>query len=85
MKTTTIIPENETKAEKFIRIATPRVNSVIDKRTSSPTAPVLPMSTTKSRLNPCLTQSATPLTLVTPSSSRNRKPKKSVSLSDCFT
>ena len=31
MKTTTIIPENETKAEKFIRIATPRVNSVIDK------------------------------------------------------
>lgn len=31
MKTTTIIPDNETKAEKFIRIATPRVNSVIDK------------------------------------------------------
>lgn len=31
MKTTTIIPENETKAEKFLRIATPRVNSVIDK------------------------------------------------------
>ena len=31
MKTTTIIPENETKAEKFVRIATPRVNSVIDK------------------------------------------------------
>lgn len=31
MKTNTIISENETKAEKFIRIATPRVNSVIDK------------------------------------------------------
>ena len=31
MKTTANIPENETKAEKFIRIATPRVNSVIDK------------------------------------------------------
>ena len=31
METTTIIPENETKAEKFVRIATPRVNSVIDK------------------------------------------------------
>lgn len=31
MKTATIIPENETKAGKFIRIATPRVNSVIDK------------------------------------------------------
>jgi len=31
MKTNIIIPENETKAEKFVRIATPRVNSVIDK------------------------------------------------------
>lgn len=31
MKTITIIPQNETKAEKFVRIATPRVNSVIDK------------------------------------------------------
>lgn len=31
MKTTTIIPVNETKAEKFIRIATPRMNGVIDK------------------------------------------------------
>lgn len=31
MKKTTIIPENETKAEKFVRIATYRVNSVIDK------------------------------------------------------
>ena len=31
MKTSTIIPENETKSEKFIRIATPRVNSVINK------------------------------------------------------
>ena len=31
MTTTNLIPENETKAEKFIRIATPRVNSVIDK------------------------------------------------------
>lgn len=31
MKTTNIIPENETKVEKFVRIATPRVNSVIDK------------------------------------------------------
>ena len=31
MKTTTIIPENETKNEKFLRIATPRVNAIIDK------------------------------------------------------
>lgn len=31
MKTNTIIPENETKVEKFVRIATPRVNSVVDK------------------------------------------------------
>ena len=31
MKTTNIIPENETKNEKFMRIATPRVNSIIDK------------------------------------------------------
>lgn len=28
---TTIITENETKSEKFVRIATHRVNSVIDK------------------------------------------------------
>lgn len=26
-----IIPENETKNEKFLRIATPRVNAIIDK------------------------------------------------------
>lgn len=31
MKTTTIIPESETKNEKFLRIATPRVNAIIDK------------------------------------------------------
>lgn len=31
MKNTTIIPENETKNEKFLRIATPRVNAIIDK------------------------------------------------------
>lgn len=31
MKATTIIPENETKNEKFLRIATPRVNVIIDK------------------------------------------------------
>lgn len=31
MKKTNIIPENESKNEKFIRIASPRVNSVIDK------------------------------------------------------
>ena len=31
MKTTTIIPDNETKNEKFLRIATPRVNAIIDK------------------------------------------------------
>lgn len=31
MKATTIIPENETKNEKFLRIATPRVNAIIDK------------------------------------------------------
>lgn len=31
MKTNTIIPENETKNEKFLRIATPRVNAIIDK------------------------------------------------------
>ena len=31
MKTTTIITENETKNEKFLRIATPRVNAIIDK------------------------------------------------------
>ena len=31
MKTTTIIPENETKNDKFLRIATPRVNAIIDK------------------------------------------------------
>lgn len=31
MKTTAIIPENETKNEKFLRIATPRVNAIIDK------------------------------------------------------
>ena len=30
-KTNVIIPENESKNEKFIRIASPRVNSVIDK------------------------------------------------------
>ncbi len=30
-KTNTVIPENESKNEKFIRIASPRVNSVIDK------------------------------------------------------
>lgn len=28
---TDIIPENETKNEKFLRIATPRVNAIIDK------------------------------------------------------
>ena len=31
MKTTNTIPENETKNEKFLRIATPRVNAIIDK------------------------------------------------------
>lgn len=31
MKTNTSIPENETKNEKFLRIATPRVNAIIDK------------------------------------------------------
>ena len=31
MKTNVNIPENETKAEKFLRIATHRVNAVIDK------------------------------------------------------
>lgn len=31
MKTTVTIPENETKNEKFLRIATPRVNAIIDK------------------------------------------------------
>jgi hypothetical protein len=31
MKTDNIIPENETKNEKFLRIATPRVNAIIDK------------------------------------------------------
>ena len=31
MKTANIIPENETKNEKFLRIATPRVNAIIDK------------------------------------------------------
>lgn len=31
MKTTTVIPENETKNDKFLRIATPRVNAIIDK------------------------------------------------------
>lgn len=30
-KNSAAIPENETKNEKFIRIASPRVNSVIDK------------------------------------------------------
>ena len=30
-KTTIDIPENETKEERFIRIATPRVNGVIQK------------------------------------------------------
>lgn len=30
-KTGIIIPENETKNEKFVRIASPRVNAVIDK------------------------------------------------------
>ena len=30
-KTNIIIPENESKNEKFIRIASPRVNAVIDK------------------------------------------------------
>ena len=30
-KTTIDIPENETKEERFIRIATPRVNAVIQK------------------------------------------------------
>lgn len=31
MKTAINIPENETKNEKFLRIATPRVNAIIDK------------------------------------------------------
>lgn len=31
MKTNNSIPENETKNEKFLRIATPRVNAIIDK------------------------------------------------------
>lgn len=31
MKTNNNIPENETKNEKFLRIATPRVNAIIDK------------------------------------------------------
>lgn len=31
MKTNNTIPENETKNEKFLRIATPRVNAIIDK------------------------------------------------------
>lgn len=31
MKINNIIPENETKNEKFLRIATPRVNAIIDK------------------------------------------------------
>lgn len=31
MKTNNIIPENETKNERFLRIATPRVNAIIDK------------------------------------------------------
>lgn len=31
MKTNNFIPENETKNEKFLRIATPRVNAIIDK------------------------------------------------------
>lgn len=30
-KTGIMIPENETKNEKFVRIASPRVNAVIDK------------------------------------------------------
>jgi hypothetical protein len=30
-KTNSIIPENETRNEKFIRIAGPRVNAIIDK------------------------------------------------------
>lgn len=31
MKNTVTIPESETKNEKFLRIATPRVNAIIDK------------------------------------------------------
>ena len=31
MKNNNTIPENETKNEKFLRIATPRVNAIIDK------------------------------------------------------
>lgn len=31
MKINNTIPENETKNEKFLRIATPRVNAIIDK------------------------------------------------------
>ena len=31
MKTVNAIPENESKNEKFLRIATPRVNAIIDK------------------------------------------------------
>lgn len=31
VKTSISIPENESKNEKFIRIASPRVNAVIDK------------------------------------------------------
>ena len=31
MKTNNTIHENETKNEKFLRIATPRVNAIIDK------------------------------------------------------
>lgn len=31
MENTNTIPKNETKNEKFLRIATPRVNAIIDK------------------------------------------------------
>lgn len=85
MKTTTIIPENETKAEKFVRIATLALTVSLTNWTSSQTARGLPMSTMKNRLNQCLTQSATPLMRAIRSSSRSRRAKRSVSRSDCFT
>lgn len=85
MKTTTIIPENETKAGSLYALQLRASTVLLTNWAFSRIAPGLPMSTTKNRLNLCLMQSVTPLTLVTRSSSRSRRAKRSVSRSDCFT
>lgn len=53
MKRTIEIPENETKNEKFVRIATPRVQAIISKLKSSPIAPARTMNIQMNRWKRC--------------------------------